>query len=210
MQSEFLYKGRIISKKVTYEGITFDSEMECEFYKVLKTLESDGRLKDLSHHVVFPLVGPYVVSPSKSLSDLLDVEGLPLDKTVEGVNYEADFVYVDTKTDEKVVIDVKGILTPDFKIKKKLFETVYKIPLNVVVYDGPTKRRTTFEERERLVKSRRHKRTVEKNELKNEVNAIKKKQEQYNRLEAKLKEKGKLTPKETEKMNNLKRELLGK
>lgn len=40
-------------------------------------------------------------------------------------NYIADFQYTDEIKDELVVEDVKGMKTPVYKLKKKLFEALY-------------------------------------------------------------------------------------
>lgn len=102
------------NKKVMFNGITFDSEMECDYYKML--LE-DSNVDCFSMQLPFALIPDY------------ELKG----KKVRGVKYVCDF-YVKYNDGSLEVIDVKGFVTPDFKIKKKLFETNYKIPLKCITY----------------------------------------------------------------------------
>lgn len=49
----------------------------------------------------------------------------------EFITYKADFQYIDT--DGKThVIDVKGVLTPVFRLKKKLIEAQHNIEIEIV------------------------------------------------------------------------------
>lgn len=53
-------------------------------------------------------------------------------------NYVADFAYNRSEGQQDAVIeDVKGVETPEFKIKKKLFEAIYR-PVTITVV--PTRR----------------------------------------------------------------------
>ena len=96
------------SKKVTYDGITFDSKKEASRYKQLKLLEKIGYISDLKLQPVYVLQ-----------------EGFKKNgKTYRKITYKADFEYIrDGKT---FVEDVKGMKTEVYKLKKKLFE--YKYP----------------------------------------------------------------------------------
>ena len=98
------------SRKVTRDGITFDSQKEYKRFCELRLLERAGKVTDLQRQVKFELI------PSQK------VDG----KVVErAVNYVADFVYEqDGKT---VVEDTKGFKTKDYIIKRKLMLYVHGI-----------------------------------------------------------------------------------
>ena len=97
-------------KKVTVNGITFDSRKEANRYIELSSLEKVGKVSDLQCQVKFELI------PSQRVNG----------KVVErAVNYIADFVYVENG--QKVVEDTKGFKTPEYIIKRKLMLWVHKI-----------------------------------------------------------------------------------
>lgn len=98
------------AKKVTVNGITFDSRKEANRYIELSSLEKVGKVSDLQCQVKFELI------PSQRLHG----------KVVErAVNYIADFVYIENG--QKVVEDTKGFKTPEYIIKRKLMLWVHKI-----------------------------------------------------------------------------------
>ena len=87
------------NKKVEFECIVFDSEMELKFYKYLLTKYSKEEI---------------VLQPKFLLQESFrDNQGI-LQRKIE---YIADFMILDTKE----VIDVKGFQDQKFPIKKKLF-----------------------------------------------------------------------------------------
>lgn len=191
MQSEFIYRGRIISKKVDYDGFTFDSEMECEFYKVLKKKEKEGLIFELKRQV------PFEVLPEFSVNG----------KIRKAVNYVADFTFKD-KTNKLHVIDVKGMLTDEFLLKRKMFEYKYDLPIEIIVYDSTSKAWFTYEEREALKKERKKNKATKLKEAKKELENLNKKRNKFAKLDLKLKTTGKLTPKENVSYFTLKEELL--
>lgn len=192
MESEFMYRGRIISKKVRLDGLVFDSEMESDYYKVLKEKEKNKEIKDLSLQVKFVLLPEFIINDKKNNS----------------LVYIADFTYRDLDNTLHVV-DVKGMLTDEFKIKKKLFEYFYRTPLEIIVYEAKSKTWMSFEEKEKLKRERKKAKSKETKELKTTLLEIEKKKKRYNALKEKFKNKGKLTPKEKETYLNLEKELLG-
>lgn len=98
-------EGRYRSNKVVYDGITFDSELEGKYYiDILKPEKELGNIRDLKFQV------PYQLIPSFFKGN----------KKVLGINYVADFTYVDNKGTQHV-IDVKGMETEGFLLKEKLF-----------------------------------------------------------------------------------------
>lgn len=99
------------AKKVTVDGMTFDSKREYRRWLDLQLLQRAGRISDLRRQVRFRLCDtPF------------DEDGRAL---FRGVSYIADFVYVeDGKT---VVEDCKGFRTDAYQIKKKWFYDKYRI-----------------------------------------------------------------------------------
>lgn len=94
------------AKKTTVDGIVFDSQMESEFYRLLKA----------SKEVVC-----FELQPRYLLQESFRKNG----KTIRKIEYVADFkVMYKDKTFE--VIDVKGQMTDVFKIKKKMFDNRYR------------------------------------------------------------------------------------
>lgn len=97
------------NKKVTVDGIDFDSIKESVRYKQLKLLERAGLIKDLKLQTKFEL------QPSFRKNN----------KTIRAITYKADFDYL-TKDGRHIVEDVKGMETEVFKLKRKMFEYKYK------------------------------------------------------------------------------------
>ena len=98
------------AKKVTVNGITFDSRKEAKRYTELDLLKRAGKISGLERQVKFELI------PSQRLDG----------KVVErACHYVADFVYEENGA--KVVEDVKGFKTPEYIIKRKLLLKEYGI-----------------------------------------------------------------------------------
>lgn len=93
------------NKKTTIDRITFDSKIEAKRYKELKLMEQTGLIKDL------------VLQPQYELLKGFKRRG----KTYRKVTYIADFAYFDNEKNRKVIEDVKGFETKDFKLKLKYF-----------------------------------------------------------------------------------------
>ena len=101
-RSNVLTKCKFNNKKITINGITFDSKKEAARYSNLVKLQEKGVIHDLKTQVKFELI--------------------PKQKGERSCNYVADFVYKDVK-DNLIVEDVKGskkTLTPVYSIKRKL------------------------------------------------------------------------------------------
>lgn len=94
------------ARKTIVDGITFDSKLEARRYITLKEMEEQGLISDLRRQVKYELL------PKQE-------KEYPGDTTERACYYIADFVYM--LGDRKIVEDTKGILTPDFRIKRKLF-----------------------------------------------------------------------------------------
>jgi len=103
------------NKKTVIDGITFMSQKEGMRYLQLKDRERNGLIKNLKLQV------SYELQPSFKLDN----------KTIRAITYVADFTYMeningDIPAWKEVIEDVKGIRTPLYKLKKKLFEYKYQ------------------------------------------------------------------------------------
>jgi hypothetical protein len=94
--------------KTTIDGITFDSKKEAIHYVYLKNLEKQGVITDLQRQtkIDFKIRGKKIFT------------------------YKPDFEYNDEFGHH--IVDVKGIQTPVFKLKKKLIEAEYNIQIEII------------------------------------------------------------------------------
>lgn len=127
------YHNRKTWRILPIDGILFDSRREAEYYDELKLREKAGEITDLQLQVKFSI----------------DINGKHI------CNYFADFVYWEyesltapdpthyakvliiapkeaKKQKRKVVVDVKGMRTDVYRLKKKLVEAVYGIEITEV------------------------------------------------------------------------------
>jgi hypothetical protein len=108
------------SKKVVYDGQTFDSKKEMARYRDLRLLERAGAISDLQCQVKFVLI------PAQREPDSVDYSKSKKGRKVKGklieqeVAYYADFVYTDRRTGQVVVEDAKGVRTTEYIIKRKM------------------------------------------------------------------------------------------
>jgi hypothetical protein len=114
------------SKKVTRDGMTFDSVKEYKRYCELRLLEKAGAISNLQRQVEFELI------PAQREPDTIGVRGgVKKGKTIEQkCSYVADFVY--TENGKTVVEDTKGFRTKDYIIKRKLMLWVHGIKIREV------------------------------------------------------------------------------
>lgn len=112
------------SKKVTVNGITFDSKKEAMRYDVLSLLEQQGQISDLRRQVKFLLI-PAQREPATVGARGGKKRGKLIEREVA---YYADFVYRD-KNGDLVVEDVKGIKTDVYVLKRKL--VLYKFGIRI-------------------------------------------------------------------------------
>ena len=108
-------KTKYHSRKITRDGITFDSVKEYRRWCELSLLERAGAIQDLQRQVKFELI------PSQRING----------KVVERpCAYVADFVYIENS--KKVVEDTKGFKTTDYIIKRKLMLWVHGIRISEI------------------------------------------------------------------------------
>lgn len=96
-------KSKYHSRKITRDGLVFDSVKEYRRFCELSLLERAGAIAELKRQVKFELI------PSQRVNG----------KVVERpCAYVADFVY---QQDGKIVVeDVKGVRTKDYILKRKM------------------------------------------------------------------------------------------
>ena len=114
------------SRKVTRNGVTFDSVKEYRRYCELVLLVKAGAIADLQRQVEFELI------PAQREPDTIGVRGgVKKGKTIEQkCSYVADFVY--TENGKTVVEDTKGFRTKDYIIKRKLMLYIHGIRIREV------------------------------------------------------------------------------
>jgi len=116
MKQRYSKKSKYGSRKVTKDGIVFDSVRECNRWTELKLLERAGHISGIQRQVKFQLL------PSQKIDG----------KVVERpVFYVADFFYKD-KDGNVVVEDTKGFKTKDYIIKRKLMLHVHGIRIKEI------------------------------------------------------------------------------
>lgn len=103
------------SRKITRNGITFDSAKEYRRYCELSLLEKAGAITELKRQVKYELI------PSQR------VDGKVVERPC---TYVADFVY--RQNGEIIVEDTKGFKTKDYIIKRKLLLYIYGIRIKEI------------------------------------------------------------------------------
>jgi hypothetical protein len=105
------------SKKVELDGHVFDSKIEAKYYEQLKWLEANKQ-------ILF-----FRLQPRFLLQESFKKDG----KNFRKIEYVADFEihHLDGSIE---VVDVKGMETEAFKIKRKLFEKKYPHKLSLVTF----------------------------------------------------------------------------
>lgn len=115
------------NKKVTVDGIEFDSRKEAKRYCELKLLERAGEISGLELQKEFELVPAQYENVSREeyiKSKGKKTRGKCIERAVE---YKADFVYIENGI--IVVEDTKGMRTKDYIIKRKLMLWVHGIKI---------------------------------------------------------------------------------
>lgn len=96
---------------VTVDGIRFASKREAAYYGTLKMREKAGEVSAVE------LQKPYTfTSPDGTLL----------------ATYRADFCFWDHTADRFRVVDVKGVETAEFRMKKRMMRAFYGIEVEVV------------------------------------------------------------------------------
>jgi hypothetical protein len=114
------------SRKITRDGMTFDSLKEYRRFCELSLLEKAGEITDLQRQVEFILI------PAQREPDTIGKRGgIKKGKTIEQkCSYVADFVY--NENGKPVVEDTKGFRTKDYIIKRKLMLCVHGVRIKEI------------------------------------------------------------------------------
>lgn len=127
-------KSKYHSKKITVNGITYDSRKEYKRHVELSLLEKAGAITDLQTQVKFVLIpAQYETIPTGEFYKIGAKKGQPKTKKVcveQPATYYADFVYIENG--KKIVEDTKGFRTKDYIIKRKLMRWVHGIGIKEV------------------------------------------------------------------------------
>jgi hypothetical protein len=105
------------SKKVELDGHVFDSKIESKYYQQLKWLEANKQ-------ILF-----FRLQPRFLLQEAFQKDG----KNFRKIEYVADFE-IHNLDGSIEIVDVKGMETEAFKIKRKLFEKKYPHKLSLVTF----------------------------------------------------------------------------
>ena len=103
---------KYFAKKTVAMGLRFDSKWEAERWGQLKSMERAGIVTQLERQIRYDL----------TIND------------VKICSYIADFRYLLEEENglfKLIVEDAKGILTPEFKLKKKLMKAIHNIELHL-------------------------------------------------------------------------------
>lgn len=115
------------NKKISFDGMIFDSKREQQRYCELSFLQKAGKIKNLQRQV------KYILIPAQTEPPVVGARGgIRQGKTIEReCAYIADFVYTD-ESGKMIVEDVKGCKTKDYIIKRKLMLHLYGIKIHEV------------------------------------------------------------------------------
>lgn len=127
-------RSKYSNRKITRDGITFDSLKEYKRFRELRLLEQAGEVTDLKRQVEFELIpAQFEEVPTGECYKRGERKGEPKMKRVcveQSCKYIADFTY--TENGNQVVEDTKGFRTADYIIKRKLMLHVHGIKINEI------------------------------------------------------------------------------
>lgn len=109
-------KSKYKAMREVVDGLKFDSKHEARVWCELRIKERAGEISNLRRQV------PYQLYASTRDGAIVG------DVTV----YVADFVYIDTATNEEVVADAKGVITQTFALKKKMMKVCHNIEIQLL------------------------------------------------------------------------------
>ena len=119
------------AKKITIDGITFDSKHEAQRWLELKRMQERKLITELRRQVRFTLIpAQRGASPGVFKKGQHKGEAKPGKLLENECAYIADFVYYNGS--EMVVEDTKGVRTADYVIKRKLMLYVHGIRIREV------------------------------------------------------------------------------
>ena len=127
-------KSKYSNRKITRDGMTFDSLKEYRRFRELHLLEQAGEVTDLKRQVEFELIpAQYEEVPTGECYKRGERKGEPKMKRVcleLSVKYIADFVY--KRNGKTIVEDTKGFKTKDYILKRKMLLYLHGIKINEI------------------------------------------------------------------------------
>lgn len=131
MQPKYSKKSKYGSRKVTKDGIVFDSVRECNRWTELKLLERAGQIQNLERQVKYVLIPAQREFCNETYTKGRKKGCFKPGKLLEKeCSYIADFVYI--QDGKPVVEDTKGFRTEAYKIKRKLMLHVHGIRIKEI------------------------------------------------------------------------------
>ena len=128
------------AKKKMVDWIKFDSEIEAKYYLYLKEIRYKGLILN------YEMQPQYIIQPKFNRNGV----------NYQAITYKADFlVYLLDGTTE--VIDIKGMATPEAKMKRKMYICNYEAPLKWIVWNKKEWRDYFVVEKERNLRKRKAK-----------------------------------------------------
>ena len=184
----------------------FDSRTECDRYEYLLEQQREGKISDLGHHFTLRVQDEFVNANGD---------------TIPAITYEADFIYRDEVTGQRIVEDVKGseyFIDERFITIKQVFDKMMApkgLYIRVVLYrekqwvewhigDKKKSQKLIKKQREEIKRQNAimHKQEIEKNKLDREVT-------RYKEL-CELSRTGKITKPQFKRLKELKDILISK
>lgn len=107
------YNNAKVVKHINGETYKFDSKAEYNYFLYLKDLLEKGTIKNLIHQPSFVVADSFSILTTKTKSGKAKIGAM---------KYTPDFSY--TLGDELIVVEVKGKVTTDYTMRKKLFLAV--------------------------------------------------------------------------------------
>jgi len=120
------YNNKYNAKKTTYKGKRYDSKKEAEYAKILDQLLKEKKILSWNRQKRF------------KLPDLNWLETKSMRSW-----YAVDFVVI-TEDKREHLLEIKGVLTPENKIKYAFFKYVYRRPLHIIRTTGLEKMNTNW------------------------------------------------------------------
>ena len=120
-------KSKYHNKKITVDGITFDSKKEANRWCELLLLERAGQIKNLERQKVFELIP----TQREILPEKDKYGNNKLGKVIERpVKYKADFTYIENG--KMIVEDTKGYRTSEYVMKRKMMLYLHGIRIREI------------------------------------------------------------------------------
>ena len=105
------------NKKVKFNGETFDSKLELDYYRYLLNQQDLGEIISITMKPVF------ILQPGFTYCG----------KSIRKITYTPDFMFED-KNGKIHIVDVKGMKTNEFKLKEKMLKYTLKDAKNTEMY----------------------------------------------------------------------------